>query len=123
MGKASSRKGAQGEREAKALLAGLFPWLADKIDRKLGAGRKEDTGDIWGLPGFTVQVANRTDLGQTLGDKAEESRQQQQNAQSPFGVMLMKLPPRPGGKPARWRFVLTPEQFGEIYEALRVGDE
>lgn len=116
MGKASSHKGAKGERDAVRLLEEHLQ--ISGIERKLGAGRREDRGDIHGVPGFTIQVANRAALGQVLGDKVEETVAQQRNAGTRFGALLMKLPPRPGGKPARWRFVLTPEQFAEIYRAL-----
>ena len=118
MGKKSSTKGARGEREAKALLQGLFPWMADQIDRKLGAGRKDDTGDML-LPGWTVQVAYTETLGKTLLHKARDCEAQQANAGTPYGVTLMKLPPRPGGKPAEWRFVMTPEQFATVLVDLR----
>lgn len=117
MGKRSSDKGAQGEREARSLLNALLFGGDRVVDRKLGAGRAEDTGDLVGLTGFVVQVAWRANLGQVLRDKARECERQQVHAGEPFGVTLMKLPYAPG-QPVEWRFVLTPEQFADIYAAL-----
>lgn len=115
MGKSSSRKGANAERD-------IADWLSGQLDldikRMLGAGRKEDVGDLHGLPGFTVQVAARVNLGDTLRNKPIACELQQQHGDTPYGVTLMKLPPRPGGKPAEWRAVMTMEQFVQIVNGL-----
>jgi hypothetical protein len=116
MGKASSVKGAKAERDAARLLNDP---LGIDCERKLGAGRKEDTGDLHGVPGFTVQVANRpSGVAKALRDKPLGCEQQQGHAGEPFGVTMLKLPPQPGGKPQEWRFVMTPAQFAEIYDAI-----
>lgn len=117
MGNISSQRGAQGERDASRLLNDLLFAGIEVVKRKLGAGRAEDTGDLHGLEGFTIQVAARANLGQVLQDKTLECERQQAHAREPFGVTLMKLPPRPG-KPQQWRFVLTPDQFADVYAAL-----
>lgn len=127
VGKASSSKGARGELEAAALLCRLLfdfdctgvPSTEWPVRRMLGAGRADDVGDLWGTSPFCVQVAYRANLGQVLGDKADSVARQQDNAGEPYSVLMMKLPPRPGGKPPRWRFVLTEEQFAAIFAALQ----
>lgn len=89
------------------------------IKRMLGAGRAQDVGDLHGLTGFTVQVANRPgNISGALRSKPLDCEVQQGHGRTPFGVTLMKLPPVPGGKPQEWRAVLTLEQFAEVYEVL-----
>lgn len=117
MGKISSQRGAQAERDAAALINDLLFGGQERVKRKLGAGRAEDTGDLHGLEGFCLQVAARANLGEVLQIKALQCEAQQAHAQEPFGVTVMKLPPRPG-KPSQWRFVMTPDQFADIYAAL-----
>lgn len=115
MGKASSVKGAKAERD---ICAWLSTRLGLDIKRMLGAGRKEDVGDVHGLTGFTVQVANRASLGDVLRYKPLECELQQIHGRTAFGVTLMKLPPVPGGKPQEWRAVMTLEQFCQVWEAI-----
>ena len=117
MSNPSGAKGAKAERDVAAWLAERFGYDAKRM---LGAGRKEDVGDIHGLPMFTVQVANwpANTLG-ALRAKPLACETQQGHGGTPFGITFLKLPPRPGGKPAEWRVVLTPEQFAEIYDILR----
>src|SRR6478735_12765266 len=53
----NKRKGDRAEREAVAVLCELAPDLVvARPQRLLGAGRREDTGDLWVFPGVTVQV-------------------------------------------------------------------
>jgi hypothetical protein len=115
VGKASSVKGAKAERD-------IASWLSERfgmdIKRMLGAGRAQDVGDLHGLTGFTVQIANRANLGDTLRYKPLDCEVQQGHGGTLFGVTLMKLPPQPGGKPQEWRAVMTLEQFAEVYEVL-----
>jgi hypothetical protein len=85
----------------------------------LGAGRKDDVGDIAGLVGFTVQGADRGALGAVLRHKPLDCEKQQVHGRTPYGVTVMKLPTVAGGKPAEFRVVLTLEQFASIYETLR----
>lgn len=116
MGKASSRKGAQAERDVAEWLCHRFGY---DIKRMLGAGRAQDVGDIHGLPMFTVQVANWANVTAALREKPLACEVQQGHGRTPFGITFLKLPPRPGGKPAEWRVVMTPAQFAEVYDILR----
>lgn len=100
------RKGDQAERECAALLAALLGQPGDTpIRRRLGAGRKDDTGDIDGIPDTIVQVVNRANLAVALRLKPPASEIQQANAGATFGATAVRMP---GG---RWLFVLTPDQY------------
>ena len=68
-------KGDRGEREAVTVLLELLPPalgdLADRLleknpQRKLGAGRAEDTGDLWVLRDCAIQVKNMADINGAL---------------------------------------------------------
>ena len=73
MANSNKRKGDRAEREAVAVLCRLAPDLVvPRPQRLLGAGRREDTGDLWVLPGVTVQVKHRADPAH--GDPARRGR-------------------------------------------------
>lgn len=95
-------KGDAAEREVAALLADL---LGLPVRRKLGAGRKDDQGDLDGIPDTVVQVVNRRDLWTALRLKPPASERQQANAGATFGATAVRMV---GG---RWLFVLTPDQY------------
>lgn len=115
MGKASSVKGAQAERDLAAKLSEV---LGVPVRRMLGAGRKDDIGDLDGIVGWTVQVANRANLGDTIRHKPTGCEHQQSNAGTPYGATIIKLPPQPGGKPQEWRVVMTIDQWASVVAAL-----
>lgn len=95
-------KGDAAEREVAALLSDL---LGLPVRRKLGAGRKDDIGDLDGIPDTVVQVVNRRDLWAALRLKPPACEQQQANAGATFGATAVRMV---GG---RWLFVLTPAQY------------
>ena len=96
------RKGNRAELEAARLLADE---LGLPIRRKLGAGRKDDTGDLDGIPDWTIQVASWTDALRAIREKPHGAEQQRINAGTTHAVTLVKLR---GGE---WRAVLTLEQL------------
>ena len=101
----SKRKGDAGELEVQAI-------FRDQIGsgrRALGAGRKDDIGDITGIPHLTVQVANRKDIAATVREKPLEAEQQRIRAGTAFGCTFIRLR---GGD---WRVVLTTDQFFSLY--------
>lgn len=98
----SKRKGDAAEREIAAMLSDE---LGVNVRRKLGAGRKDDTGDLDGLRLTTVQVANRKNVADTVRNKPLECEQQRRNAGDPFAVTFVRLPK------GEWRAVMTIEQF------------
>jgi len=99
---AAKRKGDRAELELAALLTDQ---LGMPLRRKLGAGRSDDTGDIDGLPGWTIEVKNYRDIVAGLNAGLNDSVREQANAGTPHGVAFIR---RPGG---RWFAAMTLEQW------------
>ena len=102
MTSAAKRKGDRAELELAALLADQ---LGMPMRRKLGAGRSDDTGDIDGLPGWTIEVKNYRDIVAGLNAGLTDVVREQANAGTPHGVAFIR---RPGG---RWFAAMTLEQW------------
>jgi len=102
MTSSSKRKGDRAELEVQTLIRDLTGWPAR---RKLGAGRKDDIGDIDGVPDTVIQVAAYTDLVRAVREKVPESVTQQKLAGATFGATFVKR--YRGG----YVVVLTPEQW------------
>lgn len=101
----SKRKGDRGELEVQA----IFREHLGVGRRALGAGRKDDIGDIAGVPHLTVQVANRKDVAAAVREKPVEAEVQRIIAGTAFACSFLRLR---GGE---WRVVMTPEQFLAMY--------
>ena len=95
-------KGDRAELEAAALLTEA---LGLPVRRKLGAGRSDDTGDLDGVPGHVVQVANWADTAAAARIKPAEAEQQRINAGADHAATLVRF------RGGRWRVVLTLEQW------------
>lgn len=100
------RKGDRAEREAADLLSTMF---GVPVRRRLGAGRQDDTGDLDGLTGWVVQVADWGDTAAAVRIKPIEAEQQRINAREHNAMTMLRLR---GGD---WRIVLTPEQFARLF--------
>ena len=98
----SKRKGDRAELEVQALLIDL---LGVPARRKLGAGRKDDCGDIDGVPDHVIQVANRKDIAGAVRAKPLECEQQRLRDGAYYSATFLRLR---GGE---YRVVLTPEQW------------
>lgn len=98
----SKVKGDRAELAAARIIADLTGW---PVRRKLGAGRKDDTGDLHGIPDTVVQVADWANALAAIRQKPLEAEQQRANAEATFAVTLVRMR---GGV---WRAVLTPEQL------------
>lgn len=98
----SKRKGDKAELELARILADL---TGMPVRRKLGAGRADDTGDLTGLPGVTIEAKNYRDIATAIRDGLDDLDREQANSGDPFGVCFVR---RPGG---RWIAVMTPEQW------------
>ena len=98
----AKRRGDEAERQAAAVLSDL---LGFPVRRKLGAGRRDDVGDLDGLPETVVQVAAWADVLRAVREKPIDAERQRARAGSTFCATLVRLR---GGV---WRVVLTPEQF------------
>lgn len=101
----SKRKGDRGELEVQA----IFREHLGVGRRALGAGRKDDIGDIHGVPQLTVQVANRADISAAVRHKPIEAEVQRIVADTPFACTFIRL------RGGQWRVVMTPEQFMALY--------
>jgi len=98
----SKRKGDKSERELCAILSDLTGY---NIRRALGAGRAEDVGDVHGLPGAVVQIADWKDALRAVREKPLEAERQREHAGVDLAWTAVRLR---GGV---WRFAQTPEQM------------
>lgn len=103
----SKRKGDRAELEVQGILREL---LGVPARRALGAGRKDDVGDIHGVPQTVIQVTNRKDVAAAVREKPLECERQQRRALSTFGVTFIRLR---GGE---YRVVLTTSQFATLWQ-------
>lgn len=102
MTNAAKQKGDRGEREAVAVLAALAPDLVvEKPQRKLGAGRKEDTGDLVVLPDVTVQVKTYGKVEAALREAAAGAEAQRERAGTRFALGMVPIPRARQGS-VRW---------------------
>lgn len=102
----SKRKGDIAELEVQTLLRDL---LGVPARRKLGAGRRDDEGDIDGVPYTTISVTNRKDISTAVRHKPLECETQRERAQTTFAATFIRLR---GGE---YRVVLTPEQWAALW--------
>jgi hypothetical protein len=106
----SKRKGDSAELEVQGMIR---EELGVPARRALGAGRKDDKGDIEGVPDTAIQVTNRKDLSGAVTEKLPALEQQMLNAGATHGALFCR---RRGGK---WIVVMTPEMwFALMREAL-----
>lgn len=102
----AKRKGDRGELEVQGLLR---DHLGVPARRQLGAGRKDDIGDISGVPDTTIQVASYADIGRAIREKLPETVKQQERAGTLFGALFCR---RRGGS---YVVVLTPEMWATLW--------
>lgn len=113
MANAQKGRGDRAEREAAELLSLL---LGLPIRRKLGAGRLDDQGDLDGLNGFALQVADWKDVARAAREKPAAAERQRHHAAAPHAATLVRF------RGGLWRVVLTPEQWARLVLELRAGD-
>jgi hypothetical protein len=102
----AKRKGDKAELEVQGLLR---DHLGVPARRQLGAGRKDDIGDISGVPDTTVQVAAYADINRAIREKLPETVEQQGRADALFGALFCR---RKGGG---YVVVMTPDQFATLW--------
>lgn len=102
----SKRKGDRAELEVQALLR---EHLGVPARRQLGAGRKDDVGDIAGVPDTVIQVANYANVTTAVREKPRECEVQQQRAGATHGATFVRLV---GGD---YRVVLTVDQWSVLW--------
>ena len=112
MTNANKRKGDRAELEAAALLSELTGFT---VRRKLGAGRAEDTGDIYGVPDHAIQVADWKDVLRAVWEKPIAAEQQRIHGDLGYAASMIWLPRR------GFRVVLTLEQWNAYQIATQEG--
>jgi len=89
------------------LLCGL---LGVDARRKLGAGRRDDMGDIDGVPYTVVQVANwPNDTLRAVREKPVHAEAQKELAKATFAATFVRL------KGGEYRVVMTPTQWADLW--------
>lgn len=107
MSNPQKRKGDAAEREVQGILRDLLG--VPQARRALGAGRKDDIGDIHGLPDTAIQVANYQSLDRAVREKLPDLERQRTNAGATFAAMFCR---RRGGS---YVVVMTPEHFSTLW--------
>lgn len=99
-------RGDRAEREVQA-------WFRDELGvparRALGAGRKDDVGDIHGVPSTAIQVANYASLDRAVREKLPDLERQRVNAGAVFAAMFCR---RRGGS---YVVVMSPADFARLW--------
>lgn len=95
MANPAKNKGDQGERDAVVALIQRTPHLLvqdRKPMRALGAGRKDDEGDLRVIPGTSIQVKFWNNLSRACREAADGAVRQAKNAQSPYAMGMVPIP-------------------------------
>ena len=105
----------KGDRFERDCCAYLSENTRFRVARRFGAGQAEDEGDLYGLPGMTIQCADYKDKTAALRQKPPEADQQAARI-SPdmLGVTAIKLR---GGD---IRFVFTQEAFCKLINRINL---
>jgi hypothetical protein len=91
MGNARKRQGDKAELAAILYLAGLAPeHTVERPRRVLGAGRRDDEGDILVFPGVAIQVKAWRQLSDAIREAATGAAQQAVNAEQHYHLGLSK---------------------------------
>lgn len=85
----AKRKGDRAEREAAGLVSDLTGFA---VRRMLGAGRRDDVGDLLGVPDHVVQVADWVDALKAVRHKPIAAEEQRANAGAGYVATLIRLP-------------------------------
>ncbi|MGK3708818.1 hypothetical protein [Arthrobacter sp. IK3] len=92
MGNSAKNKGDRFEREAVTALVELLPeFTVNNPMRMLGAGRKDDVGDLSVFPDVAIQVRAKKDMGQAIRTSAEDSVKQAGNGQMPYALGMVPI--------------------------------
>lgn len=102
---ASKRKGDEAEREVAQL---IHSWLGYPARRMLGAGRRDDVGDIDGVPDTVIQVASWADVAAAAIQKPTQAETQRRYAGKRYAATFVRF------RGGAYRVVLTPEQWATL---------
>lgn len=117
---ASKSKGVQGERDAVTMWCTLHADLvnAGKPMRMLGAGRKEDVGDLNLFADVAVQVKTMGNVGAAIREAARGAKTQAVHAGLPLGVGMARIPRRNGTTAEAWAMCALEGQWPARAEAV-----
>lgn len=104
MANPSKAKGDKAERDAVAYLVEQVPHLVlPRAMRKLGAGRKEDTGDLHVFGDVAIQVRNyrMEQIGQAIRSSAVDALEKAANGDLPYALGMVPYPRARAGT-VRW---------------------
>jgi hypothetical protein len=99
-------KGSAAEREVAVI---LNEELGLSTRRSLGAGRKDDVGDIHGFPNTIAQVAAYASLDRAVREKLPDVEVQMRNAGAEYGALWCR---RRGGS---FVVVLSPAMYLKMW--------
>ena len=99
-------KGDKAEREIAGLLDAL---IGGNVRRKLGAGRADDTGDLYGIPNTVAEVKSYANVATGIRSAMAGLELKRINAQADHAVAFIR---RPGGE---WLAVTTVEQWATYH--------
>lgn len=110
MANPQKRKGDAAERECAELIqSSLLAYGCEvSCQRALGAGRKQDTGDIFGLRDHSIQVASWADTAAAASQKPLGATIQMVNAKANFASTFVRF------RGGTWRVVLTIDQWARL---------
>ena len=112
MSNPQKRKGDAFERDCAKFLTDNTKF---RVARRFGAGQEQDEGDLYGLPGMTIQAADWKDKTAALRQKPPEADQQAARIHPDhLGVTAIKLR---GGD---IRFVFTKEAFAKLIDRIHL---
>ena len=114
MSNPSKQKGTAFETLVATYLREVFP----SVERAPAQG-SHDRGDIFGVPGFTVECKNRRDLAAGLAEGVDQAVAESVNAGTSWSVAVVKRPRR--GEPGDQYAVMPLWQFRQIAYALSEG--
>lgn len=111
MANSAKNKGDRYEREAKDYLIAMAPeLLCDLPMRMLGAGRKDDIGDIRVFDDTAIQVRALANMGQAVRSSAHDAVTQAGNGGVPFALGMVPVQGARKDK-VRWLACVAPGQW------------
>ena len=102
-------KGDRAEREIAKRLSEL---LKRKVERLLGAGRRQDVGDLFGLPNCVAQVKAYDDTVRAVREGLAGVERQRENAGVDHSVVFVR---QRGG---RWLAVQSIEAWARMFSEM-----
>lgn len=111
MANSAKNKGDRYEREAKDYLIEMAPDLVCELPmRMLGAGRKDDVGDIRVFDDVAIQVRALANMGTAVRSSAHDAVLQAANGRVPFALGMVPVQGARKNK-VRWLAATAPDRW------------